>query len=265
MASCQIHNISLETLIASSISKELASFFNAHTKSFDKNTSKFEKQFIKQLRVYFKEQEAATLKALHRKSKSIEDAERALADKKYWADLLKETLDDIYNDIVLTSGAATAQILSGSFDILNPDVLKMMYNKLDKIVDINITTEDAIKLQLQRGIDAGDSINLMAMRIQSVFDDASNYRATTIARTEVIGTYNGTSYETYRQNDIEKNQWLATLDGRDRPDHADAHMMIARVDKGFNVGGEILMFPGDPSGSAGNIINCRCTTIAIID
>ena len=28
--------------------------------------------------------------------------------------------------------------------------------------------------------------------------------------------------------------------------------------KPFNVGGELLMYPSDPKGSAANVINCRC-------
>ena len=34
------------------------------------------------------------------------------------------------------------------------------------------------------------------------------------------------------------------------------------VDDPFIVGGEELMFPGDPNGSPGNVINCRCFTFA---
>jgi len=30
------------------------------------------------------------------------------------------------------------------------------------------------------------------------------------------------------------------------------------LNENFNVDGEMLEYPGDPSGSAGNIINCRC-------
>jgi hypothetical protein len=30
------------------------------------------------------------------------------------------------------------------------------------------------------------------------------------------------------------------------------------IDEPFIVSGEELMYPGDPSGSAGNVINCRC-------
>ena len=38
-----------------------------------------------------------------------------------------------------------------------------------------------------------------------------------------------------------------------------------RVDlnQDFNVSGEKMMFPGDIKGSAGNVINCRCTVAQI--
>ena len=33
------------------------------------------------------------------------------------------------------------------------------------------------------------------------------------------------------------------------------------MDEPFEVDGEQLMYPGDPAGSAGNIINCQCIEI----
>jgi hypothetical protein len=36
------------------------------------------------------------------------------------------------------------------------------------------------------------------------------------------------------------------------------------LDKPFNVGGEKLMFAGDPKGSAGNVINCRCSIAQVV-
>lgn len=53
-------------------------------------------------------------------------------------------------------------------------------------------------------------------------------------------------------------RWVAQADDRVRDDHADAHGQIKRVHLPFEVGGEGLMFPGDPDGSPDNIINCRC-------
>jgi len=43
--------------------------------------------------------------------------------------------------------------------------------------------------------------------------------------------------------------------------HIAAHGQIRNVDEGFDVGGEKLMYPRDPGGSAKNTINCGCISI----
>jgi len=58
--------------------------------------------------------------------------------------------------------------------------------------------------------------------------------------------------------------WVSALDGRTRDDHADADGQTVAIGEPFIVGGEELMYPGDPSGSAENTINCRCAETAVI-
>jgi hypothetical protein len=60
--------------------------------------------------------------------------------------------------------------------------------------------------------------------------------------------------------------WLTSGDDQVRDDHAAAgrqYGMGIPMDNAFIVGGESLMFPGDPSGSAAQIANCRCLQIAL--
>lgn len=52
-------------------------------------------------------------------------------------------------------------------------------------------------------------------------------------------------------------QWDATLDGRTRDSHRRVDGEIRELDEKFSNG---LMFPGDPSGSAAEVVNCRCTS-----
>jgi len=63
-------------------------------------------------------------------------------------------------------------------------------------------------------------------------------------------------------------RWIATGDSRTRPAHLDAHAETYRqpvpVGKPFIVGGEALTQPGDPMGSAGNTINCRCRIVLVV-
>lgn len=46
-----------------------------------------------------------------------------------------------------------------------------------------------------------------------------------------------------------------------RPEHMVANGQIRDVDQPFDVGGEKLMYPRDPAGSAKNTINCGCYTV----
>lgn len=52
-------------------------------------------------------------------------------------------------------------------------------------------------------------------------------------------------------------QWDAVLDGRTRDSHRRVDGEIRELEEKFSNG---LMFPGDPSGSAAEVINCRCTS-----
>ena len=52
-------------------------------------------------------------------------------------------------------------------------------------------------------------------------------------------------------------QWDATLDGRTRDSHRRVDGEIRELDEKFSNG---LMFPGDPSGGAAEVVNCRCTS-----
>jgi hypothetical protein len=52
--------------------------------------------------------------------------------------------------------------------------------------------------------------------------------------------------------------WKATDDDRTRDDHAEADGQEVPAGDYFTVGGEQLLYPGDPDGSLGNTENCRC-------
>jgi len=87
-------------------------------------------------------------------------------------------------------------------------------------------------------------------------------RAQRISRTETTGAYNAGAQQAYLEEGAQVKQWLATADAATRETHLDASGQCVGADEAFNVGDSELMFPGDPSGPAEEIINCRCTTIA---
>jgi SPP1 gp7 family putative phage head morphogenesis protein len=114
----------------------------------------------------------------------------------------------------------------------------------------------------------GESIPNLARRMKDITNKTLS-ESIRIARTETTRVENSAKQDVGEQGAKlgfkMKKQWVSTKDGRTRPEHADADGQIVDIDKPFVVGGEELMYPGDESGSAWNTINCRCTTINIIE
>lgn len=94
--------------------------------------------------------------------------------------------------------------------------------------------------------------------------DFNRMRALRIARTESTTAANKGALLGAESSDyLTAKLWIAVMDANTRPAHADANGEQVLMDDTFDVGGEDLSFPGDPAGSAGNIINCRCS-LAIV-
>jgi hypothetical protein len=150
---------------------------------------------------------------------------------------------------------------------------------------INATTEEQIRRLVEQGISEGWSVPTMQKRLKLVFEQwmsgdlapeifdwfaerMPEWRREMIARTETIKAMNTVSYRLYGDWGVEEHEWLSANDDRTRREPYGGHLaadgQVRRVGMPFDVGGEKLLYPGDPRGSPGNIINCRCVTIPIV-
>lgn len=118
---------------------------------------------------------------------------------------------------------------------------------------------------LAAGIVAGDSVPALSKRLSAV-TDAGRASAVRTARTYATAAQNAGRASTYAKAAASgvslKVQWVATLDGRTRYSHR------ALDGEQIEEGGEFsngLRYPGDPSGPAQEVYNCRCTTIAVVE
>jgi HK97 family phage portal protein len=130
---------------------------------------------------------------------------------------------------------------------------------------VNAETARMLLEELAAGLANGEGIDVIAQRINRVFDFNDNIRAERIARTEITGLVNASHVEAYRQSGvIHEKRWLATFDERTRDTHIDADGQTVPVDGKFSVGMDMLEYPGDPRSSGAEIINCRCTVTPIL-
>ena len=142
-----------------------------------------------------------------------------------------------------------------------PGVKGLIMQRKDALEKVGATVRDQLNTQLAEGYEGGESTAELMDRIRGKFNDLSRAEAKRIAVTETNIVYGAAAHDTAINAGVRGHRWFAEEGAR--PDHEAAGEEYGDkaipIDEPFNVGGELLMHPGDPSGSAGNIINCRCT------
>lgn len=138
-----------------------------------------------------------------------------------------------------------SKVSNGLYNALGVDVAKL---------------KKTITQEISRGIASSLPYRDIARNIGNV-SGAPLSRAKTIARTEghriqQMSTVDAQQAAKAKGADVVK-QWDAALDGRTRDSHRRVDGEIRELDEKFSNG---LMFPGDPSGGAAEVVNCRCTS-----
>ena len=149
-----------------------------------------------------------------------------------------------------------------------------------KVVGITDTTIEALRAIIAAGLTPGPdgfrrTTDEIARELGDTYDswqfkpgatdlaDTIESRAYRIARTELGMAMNTGHDEGARQVSQEfdlvlEKGWASARDGRVRASHAEIHGMFVGMDEAFPNG---LMYPGDPNGSAEEVINCRCVLV----
>jgi uncharacterized protein with gpF-like domain len=133
---------------------------------------------------------------------------------------------------------------------------------------IDPTTKGQLSLIIQRGLTEGLSNREISKLILKTGNIQSGRRAIVIAKTE---THTAMTYgidQAVASTGVEfEREWSTAGDERVRPsrgskqrfyNHRIVDGQTRKQNEPFDVSGEKLMYPGDPTGSAGNIVQCRC-------
>lgn len=131
-----------------------------------------------------------------------------------------------------------------------------------------------IVAEVERGITEGRALDRVRDEIQLILTASGTpywrNRAMTVARTETIGAvnagvYRGAVLDAMARGDVAPFKvWISTEDKRTRPTHVAADQQRTLLSEPFRVGGASLLFPGDPTGPAGEVINCRCGMLPVV-
>jgi len=180
--------------------------------------------------------------------------------EQFYQESISEYVDEVSGEFASRFGL---DFSITSADPLVRDILEKRAQRFAKRV--NDTTWKQLKETLWEGYKEGEGIDQLRERVEKVFTDAKRNRAATIARTELYSVMNETTVETMKKNGIEQKEWLTAGDERTREWHAMVDGQRVPINEPFLVMGEYLQYPGDPVGSAENVISCRCTILPVIE
>jgi hypothetical protein len=154
------------------------------------------------------------------------------------------------------------------FSFAPHDVLSFLGDRDLKLANIPEKIAAAIRASIQEGLDAGDTQAQLSARVKKEFNLLGDTEANRIAQTETSAAYGWGRNEAMTKAHVKYKAWLTSGNANVRPAHAEAGLTYSEdagipLDQPFIVDGEELMYPGDSSGSPGNVINCHCVQIAV--
>ena len=223
----------------------------------------YRRQYYKVLNRYFKEFANKIEIAYQTRSQIMLDMElRKQADK------LKLILTTLYRSVAYAfKDYALGRFFSKDFDddFENQLAEFIALNTGIWVADIDETTRKRLAKVIDNSYNEGLSVEATGVALRNTVIGMGVYRANLISRTEVHRVA-GFANEAVAENmniDGTVKEWVAIQDARTRLSHSIAAGQRVPLESDFVVGGERLKYPGDPKGSAGNTINCRCASIYI--
>ena len=183
---------------------------------------------------------------------------------------LRKSLDPVHRAVLQRAGEELFTEIGRADDPwkMAPGTVSRFIQGRDKLLEkVGATAQAQLNTALQAGIEAGETTEQLTERVKGVFNSLANAEAKRIAMTETAAAYGFSRHQAMTDAGIEYKSWVSSHGPTVRPAHAEAEERYQDnpipVDQPFEVDGEQLMYPGDPAGEPGNVINCHCIQIAV--
>lgn len=168
---------------------------------------------------------------------------------------------EIFNDGAFKADAPTSWTFT-----MTPEQERMLRAMVfESGTRVNKTTLEAIYDELLDAQANNKTVAAFAQAIGDKIDEFSRGRAALWASTESCKVDNAGQFAGYKDTEfVDGKMWICSLLPTSRDDHVDAHLQEVGIDDYFDIGGESLQYPGDPSGTPDELCNCRCSMAPIV-
>lgn len=239
---------------------------DAMKKALEARAVQTEQHFIKLFHKYAKSLQKRIIEKLT-SQKSIVGIKKAIVENVYNSEEEVALIFDIMKRFYKFAANESLNDALDQLDIAEPmDLDKKIELILERRAQstsklISDTTYHQLQKTLSEGLENGESVEELKKRVQAVCGDIIDSRTYAIATTETTKINGLVTQDTYERLQVPYKEWVSIHDDRTRDAHAGADGYKVRMDQKFLVGGDFLDAPGDPDGSAENVINCRCRII----
>ena len=175
---------------------------------------------------------------------------------------MQATKGDLFKDEEFKAAEPT----SWTFTMSKEQEKKLMKMVFESGTEITKTTIQKIYDTLLTAQAQNMTIEQFTQAIHEKVSDMSIWRARMWARTESVKVDGFGQLEGFKETEfVEKKGWMCAFVKDSRDDHMKANDQEVKLNEDFNVGGEAMAFPGDPRGSAGNVVNCMCGIYPVVE
>jgi uncharacterized protein with gpF-like domain len=188
-----------------------------------------------------------------------------------YSNVTESQIKEMYKEIYTTLGNPQYKRIKRSIksDITFESIIQAWINSNlgYRIVSVHQTLIESIIAVIAKGYEDNISVADITRNLQNKFG-WYKAQALRIARTETTTATNYATVVAAQNSDfVLEKTWISVQDNRTRRppksvyDHLDMNGVKVGLNQPFFTSGEEIMYPGDPSAKAGNVINCRCKVV----
>lgn len=221
--------------------------YQLHFKQIDRRFKSEVFKFKQEIKAFFENQKRRILKKFESKSATV--IEDFFNDGEL--QILMNMMENAYMRFI-ERGMKYAGLVNLNIGEIKEAMVKFVNNSKS----INETTKNDL-LKKIKDSKAEDIRNIIENSYKGFVDSRSEL----IATSSVESGFNLGLWTSYKAQGFKKKVWISMQDTEVRDSHFLAHGQERNIDDYFEVGGELLMYPGDPNASAEQTINCRCVIL----
>jgi len=231
----------------------------AYAEAWIKTSDSREKKFRIELKRYWQQQLGRLIERLDSVPKQ---RKKGLLEETWTPEIevsaAKEWMLPLIREFLVESGQNTVDLFGAGGQFSLTSTLQTSLAQKAEIFarSINDTTFTKLQSEFIASVEASENRQQLIKRVRETYGDISKSRAQTIARTEVTSASQLGIISGYEQSGLEIKIWVATQDASTRDSHSLIDGEERNIHQPFTNG---LQFPGDSTGSAEEVINCRCT------